>query len=151
MALAWWEHLVGDVHQALHVTARITAFEQQGDAGGNGFCLGKTHPVGAHECSTNLHALWDDILTTPHGSATVDGIAAALQQRHGKPLFLGLGNYEGWARETYKLATTKVYPATLFRPVKPAPAYYSMVLRESEARLALAGYRLGEGLNALLK
>ena len=93
LALAWWEHLVGDVHQPLHVTARITAFEQQGDAGGNGFCLGKTHPVGAHECSANLHALWDDILTTPHGSATVDGIAAALQQRHGKPLFLGLGNY----------------------------------------------------------
>ena len=151
VALAWFEHLVGDVHQPLHVTARVTAFEQQGDAGGNGFCLGKTHPVGAHECSTNLHALWDDILTTPYGSATVDGIAAALQQRHGKPLFLGLGNYEGWARESYKVATTKVYPVTLFRRAKPTPAYYSMVLRESEVRLALAGYRLGEGLNALLR
>ena len=63
----------------------------------------------------------------------------------------GWGNYEGWARESYKVATTRVYPATLFRRVKPAPAYYSTVLRESEARLARAGYRLGEGLNALLK
>ncbi len=35
VALAWFEHLVGDVHQPLHVTARMTAFEQQGDAGGN--------------------------------------------------------------------------------------------------------------------
>ena len=60
-------------------------------------------------------------------------------------------NYEGWARESYKVATTKVYPVTLFRRAKPVPTYYSMVLRESEARLALAGYRLGEGLNALLK
>ena len=151
MALAWFEHLVGDVHQPLHVSARVTGFELNGDHGGNDFCLGKTHPLGAHDCSTNLHALWDDILTTPHGNATVDGIAAGLQQRHGKPLFIGLGNYEGWARESYKLATTKVYPPTLFRRVKPKPVYYSTVLKESEARLALAGYRLGEGLNALLK
>ncbi len=106
VALAWFEHLVGDVHQPLHVTARITAFEQKGDAGGNGFCLGKTHPVGAHECSANLHALWDDLLTTRRGPESVDAIAASLQQKHGKPLFLGLGKYDGWPRESYKLATT---------------------------------------------
>jgi hypothetical protein len=151
LALAWFEHLVGDVHQPLHVTARCTALEPRGDHGGNDFCLGKTHPVAPHDCSTNLHALWDDILTTPHGSATVDGLAAALQQRHRKPLFLGLGNYEAWARESYKVATTRVYPVTLFRRTKPAPAYYSAVLKESEPRLALAGYRLGEALNALLR
>ncbi len=43
------------------------------------------------------------------------------------------------ARESSKLATTKVYPATLFRQVKPTLAYYSNVLHESEARLALEG------------
>ena len=95
--------------------------------------------------------MWDDILTTPHGSASVDGIATALQQRHGKPLFIGLGSYEGWARESYKVATTKAYPATLFRRAKPTPAYYSTAWREAEPRLALAGDRLGEGLNSLLR
>ena len=81
----------------------------------------------------------------------MDAVATDLQAHYGKPLFIGLGNYEGWARESYKVATTKVYPVTLFRRAKPTPVYYSMVLRESEARLALGGYRLGEGLNALLR
>ncbi len=85
------------------------------------------------------------------GHESVDAVAADLQARYSKPLFIGLGNYEGWARESLKIAETTVYPATLFRRVKPAAAYYSTVLREAEPRLALAGYRLGEALNALLR
>ncbi len=57
VALAWFEHLVGDVHQPLHTSARVTGFEPRGDHGGNDFCLGKTHPLGKHDCSANLHAL----------------------------------------------------------------------------------------------
>ncbi|MEQ1841244.1 MAG: S1/P1 nuclease, partial [Verrucomicrobiales bacterium] len=151
VALAWFGHLVGDVHQPLHTTARITAFEPKGDQGGNGFCLGKTHPVGAHDCSTNLHAFWDDLLTTRRRSESVDTIAASLRQKHGKPFFLSLGKYDGWARESYKLATTKAYPVTLFRRAKPTEAYTNTALTEAEARLALAGYRLGAALNALLR
>ena len=76
-------------------------------------------------------------------------MAADLQHRDGKPLFLALGNSEGWARESLKAAETKVYPPTLFRRVKPTPADYRTALKEAEPRLALAGYRLGEALNAL--
>ena len=61
------------------------------------------------------------------------------------------GGYDGWACESYRLATTKVYPVTLFRRAKLTVAYYSMALTEAEARLALAGYRLGEALNAILR
>jgi hypothetical protein len=151
VALAWFEHLVGDVHQPLHASARVTAFEPKGEHGGNDFCLGKTHPLGPHDCSANLHALWDDILVSqrPHGS--VDAVAVDFQARTRKPFLIGLGNYEGWARESLKLAETKAYPPTLFRRVKPTPAYYSSVLAEAEPRLALAGYCLGEALNALLR
>ena len=53
--------------------------------------------------------------------------------------------------ECARWLTTKVYPATLFRRAKPTVAYYSMALTETEARLALASYRLGEALNALLR
>jgi len=81
----------------------------------------------------------------------VDAIAASLQQQHGKPLFIGLGKYDGWARESYPLATTKVYPVTLFRRGKPTDAYFALALTEAEARLALAGYCLGEAFNALLR
>ena len=151
VALAWFEHLVGDVHQPLHVTARLTAFEQQGDHGGNDFCLGKNHAVGAHACSSNLHAFWDDLLTTRRKAESVDTIAASLRQKHGQPFFLSLGQYDGWARESYQLATTKAYPVTLFRRAKPTDAYTNMALTEAEARLALAGYRLGAALNSLLR
>ena len=30
VALAWYEHLVGDVHQPLHTTARVAAFTPKG-------------------------------------------------------------------------------------------------------------------------
>jgi len=145
------EHLVGDVHQPLHTSARIAAFNPKGDHGGNDFCLGKTHPPGPHDCSANLHAMWDDILVSQRGHDSVDAVAVDLQHRYGKPLFIGLGNYEGWARESFKIAGTKVYPPTLFRRTKPTDVYYHTVLKEAEPRLALAGYRLGEGLNALLR
>ncbi len=151
LALAWYEHLVGDVHAPLHASGRVTPFEKRGDHGGNDFCLGKTHALGKHNCSSNLHEVRDHILVTQRGADSVEVVAADLHARYGKPLFIGLGNYEGWARESYKLATTKVYPPTLFRRVKPTAAYYSTALKEAEPRLALAGYRLGEGLNALLK
>jgi len=96
------------------------------------------------------------------GPESVDAIAASLQQKHdkgrvrptadnGKRFFLSLGKYDGWARESYKLATTKVYTVTLFRRAKPTDAYFAMALTEAEARLALAGYRVGEALNSLLR
>jgi len=54
-------------------------------------------------------------------------------------------------RESHQLATTKVYPVTLFRRAKPTDPYFALALTEAEARLALAGYRLGESLNATLR
>jgi hypothetical protein len=54
-------------------------------------------------------------------------------------------------RENYQLATTKVYPVTLFRRFKPTDAYFALALTEAEPRLALTGHRLGEALNALLQ
>ena len=91
LALAWFEHLVGDVHAPLHASGRVTPFEKRGDHGGNDFCLGKTHALGKHDCSSNLHEVWDHILVTQRGSDSVEVVAADLQARYGKPLFIGLG------------------------------------------------------------
>lgn len=55
--LAWLLHLVGDIHQPLHTSSRVTAAEPRGDRGGNGVRLG----------STNLHAVWDDALDRTPG------------------------------------------------------------------------------------
>ncbi len=48
--LAWTLHLVGDVHQPLHNSARMTRQEPEGDRGGNLFRLAGKQ---------NLHSYWD--------------------------------------------------------------------------------------------
>ena len=53
--LAWLLHLVGDVHQPLHSSARVTNAEPHGDRGGNDFALDDPESWG------NLHAFWDSI------------------------------------------------------------------------------------------
>jgi hypothetical protein len=51
--LVWLMHLVGDLHQPLHCTARFAKTQKQGD-GGNGA------KVCATSCRDSLHTFWDD-------------------------------------------------------------------------------------------
>jgi len=44
------------------------------------------------------------------GHDGVDAVAANLQARHAKPIFIGLGNCGGWARESLKLACREPEP-----------------------------------------
>ena len=53
IAIAWMEHLIGDIHQPLHTSARVTDREPKGDQGGNLFLL---TPEGTpREKQMNLH------------------------------------------------------------------------------------------------
>jgi hypothetical protein len=56
LELAWVLHLVGDVHQPLHTSARVTPSEPRGDQGGNLFKLG----TGRNPQS--LHGYWDGVV-----------------------------------------------------------------------------------------
>src|SRR5262245_33906846 len=51
--LSWLLHLIGDLHQPLHASTRVSATKLEGDDGGNGVKL--TSP-------SNLHRFWDDVL-----------------------------------------------------------------------------------------
>ena len=51
--LVWLLHLVGDVHQPLHSSTRISAAELEGDSGGNNVKLS--------DPSKELHAFWDGL------------------------------------------------------------------------------------------
>ena len=53
-------HYIGDIHQPLHASSRYTKDYPEGDEGGNAF---KVH-VNASEQITNLHALWDSVVTS---------------------------------------------------------------------------------------
>lgn len=156
-ALKFIVHLIGDLHQPLHVGNGL-------DAGGN-FC--KVTFMGK---AMNLHALWDEgmidftnlsfteIAKFVTAGKTVEQVTAA---RSGTPI--------DWARESKELRG-KVYPANVTEPTAPmsikaycqkeVPAdqipklsyeYSYQFMPIVEERLYLSGVRLAMLLNEALK
>src|SRR3989440_3333191 len=150
VALAWLLHLVGDIHQPLHCSSRVTPDEAlpQGDKGGNTFRLDDDH---------NLHAYWDHILDASvapdpgeDSIAYADRIAHRIEETHPLAAPLAATDVLGWAQEGLRLAQTVAY-AGVTRGSAPSPAYEAEALKVSELRIALAGYRLAALLNAALQ
>ena len=156
IALAWIEHLVGDLHQPLHTSARITEFEPKGDQGGNLFLLNpKDTP---REKSENLHWFWDSILgrNIPRNDACdgdyISKIAAEIMKKYPFAKMqnrLQLGEFRNWQKEGFQLATTDVFSPDLKRFETPSVKYKQNAFQVSQAQMALAGYRLGEMLNRI--
>jgi hypothetical protein len=155
VALAWVLHLVGDAHQPLHNSARITPQDPQGDRGGNLFLLGGLYP------RNNLHGYWDGIVgfSEPWAAGDRDeagyvGHVAAVLARRYPPAWARTrvlpGRFEQWSREGLVLSERTLYPAWLVRG-QPAPARYQAVAwTAAQPRIALAGYRIAELLNRAL-
>ena len=151
VALAWLLHLVGDIHQPLHCSSRVTPDEtlpHGGDKGANTFRL---------DDDRNLHGYWDHILDASAApDPGEDSIAYADRMAHGiertHPLAAPAASTDvlGWAQEGLRLAQTIVYSGVT-RGSAPSVAYESEALQVSEGRIALAGYRLAALLNAALK
>lgn len=152
--LAWTLHLVGDVHQPLHSSARVTDLEPDGDRGGNDFAL--DHPE-----AWNLHAFWDRILwiarprrhSESHG-AWIDRLASEIQEKHPRSALsedIERAGFAGWSREGARLAMERAFPPELVRGGRPGTGYEQAVLEVSERQLALAGYRLAALLNDVFR
>lgn len=151
--LAWLLHLIGDAHQPLHNSARVTPADPEGDRGGNLFLLAGLYPF------NNLHAYWDSMIgfavpwqaddRTEHDY--IESGAALIARRHPESRAdLRLGDYDGWAREGVRVAQRAAFPAWLERGQR-APAHYRpFAWRAAEPRVALAGYRLAETLDRAL-
>jgi hypothetical protein len=150
--LAWTVHLVGDIHQPLHSSARVTAQEPGGDQGGNLFKL-----TGG---PSNLHSYWDQIVTrsiprksSEQADAYINRIAALFIQRHPQDSMtstLKSGQFAAWAREGLATAKAVVYPSSLKRSNKPKESYRKTAFDRAEPAITLGGYRLAEMLNRLL-
>jgi hypothetical protein len=159
IALAWILHLSGDIHQPLHTSARVTELEPKGDQGGNLFLL--TPKDTPREKQENLHSLWDRIIgiTIPRQNDAPDAIylpaiAAKIMKKHPFAKMqnrLELGKFDKWQQESFKLATTEVFPATLIRFQPATSAYKKRAFAISEEQIALAGYRLGAMLDEIFK
>jgi S1/P1 Nuclease len=155
--LGFLYHLVGDVHQPLHAATRYSAKNPDGDAGGNGFSI--TYPPDSRV--RNLHFFWDaaagrfgtDAPRRPldeKGRALVRQWADELIKEHPfesmpearetQPLV--------WVEESNRLAREFAY-AKVAEGGTPSAEYVEETKRIAGRRIALAGYRLAEVLNAL--
>lgn len=131
VALKWVVHLVGDIHQPLHVGLAS-------DKGGNLF------QVRAFGRGSNLHAVWDGELIRRRAG----GLSRLLQDAAAaSPSSSHVADPARWANESCAVRSAAgFYPDG--RVV--GPAYAEQWDRALVAQLALAGRRLAEVLNGAL-
>jgi len=148
--LIWLEHLVGDVHQPLHATSRFTHENPKGDAGGNDVQIHCDTGCKA----TELHAFWDGI-PGPSSAKPSDAIAAAAQLEKPDAEKAEITDEAVWVQESFETAKASVYKAPPIGegpgPFTLTPAYKSNAEKVAKERMALAGARLANLLNAALK
>lgn len=157
IAIAWFLHVVGDIHQPLHTSAHVTETEPKGDQGGNLFLL--TPKDTPRDKQENLHRFWDSIINRSIpikndacDAAYLEPIGRSIMKKYPYASLQGgleLGKYEDWIKASFNMAPTEVYSADLKRFEMPSKAYEKKALRISERQLALAGYRIGEMFNQL--
>lgn len=148
VALAWVLHLAGDLHQPLHASNRVTPTEPEGDRGGGLFRLK----------GDDLHWYWDSILQKiwfPRGRGDTE-LAEEIADEFMRQLpkeesRLKKRDYDAWAQESFAKAKSVVYVPELRREEKPSREYRWRVYETAKPAMALAGYRLAEMLNAVLK
>jgi len=148
--LVWLLHLVGDVHQPLHCTTRVSAGAPEGDDGGNGVKLA------CDGCPDNLHAFWDDLAgTAPTVSDAIrPAIAAAKKLPKPDPTLTAKSGASTWVAEGFQAAKQSAYRAPVGAgdgPFSLTPTYTSAAKKLAQARLALAAARLARLLNHELK
>lgn len=144
-ALLWVAHLVGDLHQPLHV----------GDAGDRGGNKIEVYPQNGRY-RLNLHAEWDRVLVDETIEQTPDGIArmAVDADRAAKAARRNGGSPEVWARESWELARRIAYSDPAGRcgrtaaPVEVGDAYDRAAVPVVRDQLERAGVRLAVVLNS---
>ena len=153
--LVWLLHLVGDIHQPLHATTRVTQSDAKGDAGGNRVKL-------QGDAASNLHSYWDDLPGTEckfcsdkipcvHRAIVFGKTLRPVEQIAGRNM-----DTPTWARESFEYARTEVYedpigPGDGPYTIVPWSNYESQAYRLAQKRIALAGARLARILNEELK
>jgi hypothetical protein len=148
MALAFVAHLLGDLHQPLHVG-------EHDDAGGNQV----TARYGVIGGKLNLHSVWDGLLADRAISSPPGGPRAILASYSpAEVAAMQQGNVEDWARETWQLSHDDVY-ALLFAdpcagrqrgPVTVDEAMTQKLIPVVRLQIARGGIRLAKLLNKAL-
>jgi hypothetical protein len=144
--LTWLMHVIGDVHQPLHVATRVSATEPDGDQNGNLVSLCSA------PCKNTLRAFWNTILGT---EATVTAAKHLAKTLVAAPAADAAVLDEAvWVQESFELAQSKVYRSPIgagLGPFTVTPGYRSTAKSVARKQIALAGARLGNVLNAELR
>jgi len=154
MAIRYLIHLIGDIHQPLHVTEMWNEQFPNGDMGGNLFLITFDSQI------SELHALWDSCMgryiedpvrpLNTTALAQIEDEAQALMQLYPKASLsqqLSDPNTSDWATTNYHLAVTYAYNLTYGST--PNQAYLETGWAVIEKQLALAGYRLSATIQQL--
>jgi hypothetical protein len=110
-ALSWLLHLVGDIHQPLHVSDQYSERFPAGN--GAGTLEYVMDPV--HGKPIPLHLLWDSNIYRSTALEDVEHAARELVKAHPRSAFpeltglLGPDDFERWARESYDIAVDFAY------------------------------------------
>ena len=154
VAIAWLEHLIGDIHQPLHTSGKVTDSNQKGDQGGNLFLL---TPKGTPRASQeNLHWFWDSIVVrySPNSKDQceadyLDPIAQDIMKLYPYDKMkdkISPAKFDVWAKESLDIATSVVYKDVKWFEA-PSDKYKKKAFEIAQERLALAGYRMGDLFN----
>lgn len=169
--LGWLLHLVGDLHQPLHVVNGISATLPEGDRGGN-----LVEIKGTTNGASDLHAFWDEVLgksappekAPPHHPrldkdvASADEVIADIQEiRLNKTRDNNL-DPSVWANESFQTAKRHAYdltfvPVAVERPGESEPPHKLQTTLDAEYGAGAKGdarkqvRRAGHRLALLLK
>jgi hypothetical protein len=159
IALCWYLHLMGDVHQPLHCTAWFSPEfpGNTGDSGGNAIA------IKPHASPVKLHAYWDERLGTSENYTFIDHVADTIETN---PLLSKAKlkelkkhkTYQSWADESLMYAGAFAYLDGTLEHVKyhehitgaEVPdlnsSYEDNARTLAQRRIAVAGIRLGQKL-----
>ena len=158
-ALRFLIHFVGDVHQPLHCTTRVSKANPQGDRGGNLVSIKIT--ANGKTKKTNLHSFWDGGLAnfppegpnfSPPALAKVAAAAAkAVAANPDSDPAINLSDptaFQAWADESFALAKDVAYKG-IQNGSTPSAAYRKKGVQVAQQRVAWGGYRLAALLNSI--
>ena len=174
LALSWMMHVLGDIHQPLHVSDLVSRDFPAGNAAGTLAYV--WDPL--RDSAMPLHILWDSNSMRSTVLEEVDRHASEIMEKYPRSSLPELTAYEGpdsirkWARESHQLAIDWAYDIEAvpdpnlgmdsdrvvgnmvkyilegISPVEEAPAvpdeYWTRVQTTVPRRLALAGYRMAD-------
>jgi hypothetical protein len=140
-------HLVGDVHQPLHCTTRVSRGNPDGDSGGN--------LVKLNGSPNELHAFWDDVLGTGNAQTIIGSvIKAAKELPAADPVLAAKSDEQVWITESFQAAQMMVYGPPIGAgngPFTLNSAYKKNAKTLANERIAVAGERLANLINNELK